>query len=243
MRRCPSCQAPNPERATDCASCGQALPAIPIEPWLRRDDLLSLGDLKRALPPLALWMAFRLSFGRLLTAGAEREELRFLAFHLMNGALLGLCLAWMRREERWMGWAPWLGAGLAGGLLAEALEAWYTYRHLMGTLTLYIWRWFEWPATAALVYQLLQGLRLAGLVAPLLLLGAREEKRFARMAISVLGLLLGVALRMPVRGAFLTWRGLLDPGSWGALAAYAASCGAVLLALGRRPLTKGASHR
>lgn len=185
----------------------------------------------RALLPVLVLLAYRFSAGDLLTAGPERQEARFLAFHLMNGALFGLAVAWLRRPPRWLDQLGWLGAGLAGGALAECLEAWYSYRHLMGTLTVYAWQWFEWPMSTALVYQTLQGLRLLGLALVLLAWLWGSEKRWVPRVISVLLGLGALALRIPVRGAFLRWGALLQLQAWGAVAAYAGSCWLLLLAL------------
>lgn len=219
------------------------MPPPPRQPWLRPDDLWFPRALARAAAPLLLWAAFRLSFGFLLTVGDLRVEERFIAFHLSTGLLAGAGLAWVRGLRAPGDWALWCAAGLAGGILAEALEVWYTYRHLMGTLTLFAWQWFELPATPALIYQMLQGLRAAGLYLPLLLLAWSGENRFSRGLFSLLMVALAVALRVPVRGAYLTWQGLDGAMGWTQLAWYAGSCLALLYGLGQSPLTARAESR
>jgi hypothetical protein len=212
---------------------------VPREPFVRWEDIVSGERLLRAMPPLLLLLAFRIQFGSLLSVGMQRVEWRFLAFHLATGLLIGAGLAWMRGERGPGRWAAWCATGLAGGLLAEALEVWFTYRHLMGTLTFYAWQWFELPPTPALVYQILQGLRAGGLFLPLLLLAWWGEKRFGSMLFMLALVLLAVWLRVPVRGAFLKWGALweLHPLGTVALGYYAASGLALFYALGRRPLT------
>jgi len=236
MRRCPSCQVPNPESAGFCHACGAALPLVQAEPWFRLDDLWDKAALLRGLAAALVLLAYRLSFGGLLTAGPERDESRFLLFHLGTGLVLGLGLAWSRRE-RGLGWLGWALGGLAGGLFCESLEVWYTYRHLMGTLTFYAFQWFGLPTTPPLVYQILQGLRAAGLALPLLILAATREKRFGYTVFALGWALLAVALRVPVRGAFLAWGALGLGEAWIQAAYYLGSALALAYGLGARRLT------
>ncbi len=243
MRRCPHCQAPNPEQAAVCGACAQPLPPPVRESWLRLDDLWRPQALPRLGILLLLLLAFRIQAGPLLTAGAERMEARFLAFHLMQGLLLGLGAAWMRSSRSPLDWGLWVAAGLAGGLLAESLEVWYTYRQLMGMLTLLAWDWFGWQATPPLIYRILQGLRAAGLALPLLALALAQEKRFSRMLFAFALALAAVALRVPLRGAFLTWGGLAHAQGLAQAAWYLGSMAALLYALAPRPLTPGPQNR
>lgn len=237
MRRCPQCQSPNPSQAAFCSACGQPLPPLPREAPLRWDDLWCWPALKRAVPGLLALLAFRAQFGRMLFAGYERLEHRFLLFHLGTGLLLGLGLAWARGARRPGDWTPWVLAGVAGGLLAEGLEVWYTYRHLMGTLTFYAWHWLQLPPSQALVYQFLQGLRAFGLALPFLVLYWGLEKRFSRQLLGLVFLAMAVALRVPVRGFYLDWKGFLSPDALAHWGLYAGSMLALLYGLGLRGLT------
>ena len=236
MRRCPQCQSPNPEASLYCGACGAPLAPIPREPWVRLADLWSPMALQRAWVAALLLCAFRLSFGQLLTVGGERVEARFLTFHLMHGLVLGTGLAWCRGESRAARWILWLGLGLMGGLLAEALEVWYTYRHLMGTLTLYAWSWFQLPATPALIYQILQGLRLVGALLPLLFMYFWVDSRNARQFMALGFALLALVLRVPVRGVYLTWPAVLSGEAWSVLGLYGGSALAIFYGLGPRGL-------
>jgi hypothetical protein len=237
MRRCPACQAANPESAKFCHACGAALPPLAAEPWFRWDDLWSPGALLRALAVTAVLLVYRLQFGYLLTAGAERVEERFLLFHVITGILLGAGLAWARRAKTPVAWAGWILGGLAGGMLTEALEVWYTYRHLMGTLTYYAFDWFGLPSSPALIYQILQGLRAAGLALPLLVLAATREKRFGYSVFAVLWALLAVFSRVQVRGAYLNWLALSTALGWSHAAWYALSILPLAYGFGSRALT------
>lgn len=243
MRRCPACQAPNPENAPACHVCGQLMPALEREPWLRLDDFWQPQILVRILPPLAVLLALRLSLGSLLTAGHDRQEWRFLLFHVLSGLVLGAGLAWVRGLSKPLDWAFWVATGLAGGLLCEALEVWYTYRHLMGTLTFYAWQWFQLPETPALIYRILQGLRALGLALPLLLLAWQGEKRLSRGLFALFCVGLAVAFRVPVRGAFVHWGGLGYALGLQATAFYALSALALFYGLGLKALTPGPKNR
>jgi hypothetical protein len=236
MRRCPVCQAANPSTARFCHACGSALPPVEAEPWFRLDDLWSPEALRRGLLAALLLLAYRLSFGGLLSAGPERQESRFLIFHVGSGLVLALGLAWARRE-RGLNWLAWALGGLAGGLLCEALEVWYSYRHLMGTLTFYAFQWFGLPTTPPLIYQILQGLRAAGLALPLLALASTREKRFGYSVFALLWTVLAVVLRVPVRGFFLAWGALSVPEAWTQVAYYLGSALALAYGLGARRLT------
>jgi hypothetical protein len=209
---------------------------IPREPWVRLSDVWSPLALQRAAVAVLALIAFRLSAGSLLTVGMERVEARFLAFHLMHGLLLGAGLAWCRGERTALRWTLWLVLGLLGGLMAEALEVWYTYRHLMSTLTFYAWQWFELPSTPALIYQILQGLRLVGALFPLVFMYFWVEQRNARQFLALGFLLLALGARVFVRGAYLAWPGLLTSETWPVLALYAVSALAIFYGLGPRTL-------
>lgn len=238
MRRCPHCQAPNPESAPACHACGQLLAPIAAEPWLRWGELWQPRLLLRSLLPLLLLLLFRISFGRLLTVGMERVELRFLTFHLLSGLLLGAGVAWVRGAREPRAWGLWIAAGLAGGLLAEALEVWFTYRQIMGTITFYLWMWFGLPDTPALIYRILQGLRALGLALPLVLVALQGEKRLSRGLFVLLCLAAAVILRMPLRGIFLGWSYLVQGPQWASLAFYLGSMLPLLYACSLRPLTR-----
>lgn len=244
MRRCPHCQSPSPERAAFCSACGRALPPPLRAPGFRREDLWQPLALRRALQALAPLLAFRLSAGSLLTAGPVRVEGRFLAFHLMHGILLAGGVAWVRGLRRPQACLRWLGAGLLGGLLAESLEAWYTYRHLMGRLTLFAWDWFGLGSQSSLIYQVLQGLRILGVGLPLLALALSGEKRVFLYFSAVFLFCAAVALRIPVRGAYLSWAGLAAflGLSWAHLLLYSASALCLLYGLGQRALTPEAQE-
>jgi hypothetical protein len=243
MRRCPACGAPDPESAKFCHACGAPLPAVVTEPWFRLDDLWSPDAALRALAVTAAVLVYRLQFGGLLTAGAEREESRFLLFHLGSGLLLGAGLAWARRAKAAAVWAGWILGGIAGGMLCEALEVWYTYRHLMGTLTFYAFEWFGLPTSPALIYQILQGLRAAGLALPLLVLASTREKRFGYSVFALLWALLAVFGRIQVRGAFLQWSALGTAVGWETVGFYALSIWPLAYGFGSRALTSRPSDR
>lgn len=243
MRRCPACGAANPESAKFCHACAAALPAVAVEPWFRLDDLWSPDAAWRALVVTAFLLAYRLQFGSLLTAGAERQESHFMLFHGLSGLLLGLGLAWARRAKLPAVWAGWILGGIAAGLLCEALEVWYTYRHLMGTLTFYAFEWFGLPTSPALVYQILQGLRAGGLALPLLVLASTREKRFGYSVFALLWTLLAVFGRVQVRGAYLVWPALGSSLGWIHIAWYALSIWPLAYGFGIRALTSQAPDR
>lgn len=235
MRRCPNCQSPNPEAALFCARCGQGLPPAPRIPFWSAQDWWSGGALKAALGPLGVLLAFRLTFGSWLSVGLAREEWHYLAFHTLHGLLFGLALAWVRRERSATEVWRWVVVGLVGGFLAESLEYWYTYRHLMQGYVFTILNWYEGSKAALFPYQSLQALRLVGVLVPLgvLWLWAQRPRLGLQMA-SLLWVLAAVALRSRVLGYPLNWAGLSTALGWQNLALYAFSALAVLYAWGPR---------
>jgi hypothetical protein len=237
MRRCPHCRAANPGPAQFCHQCGGALPYQAPVPFFVAADWFSPATLKAALPPLAGLLVFRLSFGAWLSATPPREELRFVAFHLWHGLLLGLALASTRLERTRGAWLAWTVAGLLGGVLAEGLEIWFTYKHVMQTISFYVADWFGVTGVIWLPYRILQGLRLLGVLGPLVACWAWFRRPTAGAGLAAFSwLLLALGLRAFVKGAFLTW-----PGLWTALGLentllYGVSALCILLALGREKL-------
>jgi hypothetical protein len=136
-----------------------------------------------------------------------------------------------------LGWSAWALGGFAGGLFCESLEVWYTYRHLMGTLTYYAFDWFGLPTTPPLIYQILQGLRALGLALPHLILSASREKRFGYSVFACLWAVLAVACRVPVRGAYLHWPALFNPEGLVQVAWYLGSTLPLAYGFGARRLT------
>ena len=234
MRRCPHCQAPNPDPARFCMACGQAMPAPLREAGFRWDDLGTLRGLGRTALCLLPLLLFQLQFREWLTAGPVREESRFLAFHLGEGLWLGLGLAWARGERPVARWLGWVLAGLVGGLLAEALELWFMYRQVFSGLALWVWAEMGLQDRPPLVYELLQGLRLLGLALPLGAFYLALERRPARWLQAPLWAALGLALGTQVRGAFVAWPALrdLNPVAWAALGLFLASRLALVWAFG-----------
>jgi hypothetical protein len=192
--------------------------------------------LKAALGPLALLLSFRYSFGSWLSVGPTRIEWHFAVYHALHGALFGMALAWARGNLRErLAWR-WVLIGLAGGFLAEGLEYWYVYRHIMGSVAFDVMAWFRFSNPSLFPYQLLQILRLA---APALALWiawlwtARPSLGQQVAALAWLGLAL--FLRAQVMGFALTWGGLGTRIGWQNTAFYASSTLALLYAWGSRP--------
>ena len=238
MRRCPRCQSPNPDHAERCSACSAALPALLRKPWISLGDVYDVQALERVALGLVPLLLFGLSFGRLLTVGSLRQEWRFAVFHLAHGLILAAGLAWAWRERRAKGWALWLAAGLAGGLLTEALESWYTYRGLMGFFSVAAWQWFGFPDDNALIYEILQVLRLLGAAFALLAAYAFRERRAARRVLARFWIALAVALRSQVRGAWVAWGALGGAMAWLQLGLYALSALSLAWGLGPRGLTR-----
>lgn len=236
MRRCPHCQAPNPEAARFCQRCGQALPRIQREAFWAWSDWFEPAALRAALAPLLVLLFFRLSCGAWLSVGAARDESRFLSFHLLHGTLFGAALAWVSGDLARGKARRWILLGLLSGFFAEALEYWYTYQHVMQGIVFQIVDWFGALNTAALIpYRSLQVLRLLGVVGPLSvgwLLWSRPRGG------QVLALLAwggaGLCLRALVLGYPLHWTGVWTPVGLNNLALYAFSALAWLYALGAR---------
>jgi hypothetical protein len=238
MRRCPRCREPNPAAAPFCAACGADLPRV-SRGGVGWEDLWDGPALKRVAAGLLPALLFSLSFGGLLTVGSLRVEGRFALFHLVHGLLLGAALAWAWKEAFPRGWAPWLAAGLAGGLLAEALDAWYSYHGLMGFFSLALWQWLGMREDRALVYEILQTLRMgAPALALWVLYCARTRENATRRALALLWLALGLGLRSRVRGAWVDWRALGCALGIGQTALYAASLLALGWGLAPRGLTR-----
>jgi hypothetical protein len=236
MRRCPSCQSPNPDEARFCMTCGEPMPPPGRQPWATWADLGSWRGLGRTALGLLPLLCFQLSFKGWLTAGPVRVESWFLAFHVGEGLLLGAGLAWAR-DERLLGrWLGWILAGLAGGLLAEALELWFMYRQIFSGLALWVWAEMGLKDRPSLVYELLQGLRLLGLALPLWANGLASERRPARWLQTPLWVALALAIASQLRGAFLSWGQLagLNPLAGEALAIWLASRLALAWAFGPR---------
>jgi hypothetical protein len=206
------------------------------EPWLRADDLWDPAAFRRCAQAGLPVLAFALSAGAWLAGGPARDEGRVLAYHLGHGLLLGLGLAWARRERQALAWAAWLLAGLAGGALSESLDLWFSYRQVFSGLAQWLWQWLGLDYRPALVYELLQTLRLAGAALPLALAYTFGERRPARWLQAPLWLGLAVILRSQVRGAFLTWWALPGLGrpTLAAVALFYASVLALLWGLGPR---------
>ncbi len=229
MRRCPRCASPCPDGAVACAACGAAPLPGPAGAWagLRGPGWGRLGG--ASLPLLVL----QLTAGGLLTVGTARREGRFLLFHGLHGLLLGLSLAWLwseRRASRWVGWAF---AGLAGGLLAERVEALYTYRHWMGGWVLDLWGWAGMAQDPAVPYRVLQVLRLAAPLMALLIMRWRRSRPDAGgWGRAAVGSLAALALRSRVRGAWVAWSTVAAALGWVHAALYEASVVALLWALG-----------
>jgi hypothetical protein len=238
MRRCPHCQAPNPERALFCQRCGLALPPVAKRPFLALSDLWAPPAAKALLLPLLLILCFRFRFGDWLSVGLQREEWHFIAFHTLHGLLLGAALAWARGERGARAWLGWLLAGLLGGLLAEGLEFWFTYRHVMVGAAYDILAWFEGPQAGVLPYQILQGLRLGGALLPLGLYWAWAQKpSLGLQLLAFLALILAVYARAHVLGFALAWPALSSWLGWHNTLLYAFSVALILYVWGRRPET------
>lgn len=240
MRRCPQCQSPNPDSAGFCAACGEGLPKVLWSPQAAFAELWDGPSAVRVALGLLPVLCFRLSFGYLLTVGVQRTEWHFAVYHLCHGLLLAAGLAWAWREASFKGRAGWLLAGLCGGLFAEALEAWYTYHGLMGFFSLTLWQWFGLPEDRALVYEILQMLRLAGPGLFLWLAFAAKPLSALRRASALVWIVLALALRSQVRGAFVVWGALTTALGCRQAALYALS--ALVLAWGLGPregLTRG----
>jgi hypothetical protein len=219
-------------------ACGQVLPGGAPEPCFRRDDLGTWLDLGRTTLALFPLLAFQLSFRDWLTAGPLRVESQFLAFHVCEGLLLGLGLAWARAERLPGRWLGWILAGLVGGLLAEGLELWFMYRQVFSGLALWVWAEMGLRDRPSLVYELLQGLRLLGLALPLWANDLAAERRPARWLQTPLWVGLGLALGTQLRGAFLAWAPLAgaEPMAWSALSVWFGSRLALAWAFGPRGL-------
>ena len=239
MRRCPQCQSPNVDSARYCSACWADLPpAPPPRPWISVADFWDAEALRRVALGQAPLLLFALSFGGLLTVGTLRVEWRFTLFHLLSGLILAAGLAWAWRESP-QGWARWIAAGLFGGLLAEALDAWYSYHGVMGYYSLELWQWFGLADNPALVYEILQILRLA---APGLLLWAvvyvQKPGSTARRILALGWIALALALRSRVRGAWVAWGALTWLEGWLHLGLFALSTLALAWGLGPRDLTR-----
>jgi hypothetical protein len=181
---------------------------------------------------------FALFFGRLLTVGDLRREWRFALFHELHGLILAAGLAWAWRE-RPLGWVRWICAGLFGGLIAEALDAWYSYHGLMGSVSLAIWQWVGMPEDRALVYEILQILRLAAPGLALWALAYAPKPGLAlRRVLALAWMALALALRSQVRGAWVSWGGLASGLGWAELGLYSLSVLALGWGLGPRGLTR-----
>ena len=238
MRRCPHCHGANPSAALFCQHCGQGLPPLKKPPFWILSDWWAPPALKAALLPLLLLACFRLSFGSWLNGGFQRDESKFLSFHLLHGALFGWGLAWARRERSAGEILRWVLTGLLGGLLAEAGEYWYTYQHVMGGLSFKILDWYNVQGAALFPYRFLQALRLAGVAVPLGLGWIWAQKpRLAPQVLALLALVLALYLRAFVVGYALSWAGLasLSPLSWAMLGLYLLSPLLLLYAGGPRP--------
>jgi hypothetical protein len=238
MRRCPQCHSPNVDSARYCAACWADLPPAPRRAaWIGAADLWDAPSFRRVALGQAPLLFFALSFGGLLTVGSLRLEWHFALFHLLNGLFLAAGLAWAWRESP-RGWAAWMAAGLFGGLLAEALDAWYSYHGEMGYLSMELWQWFGLADNPALVYEILQILRLA---APGLLLWAvvyaQKRGSTARRTLALGWIALALLLRSRVRGAWVAWGALASPEGWLHLGLYALSALALAWGLGPRGLT------
>lgn len=244
MRRCPQCHSPNVDSAQHCAACWADLPPVP-RPKARigKADFWDAAALRRVALGQVPLLLFALSFGGLLTVGQLRVEWRFTLFHLLHGLILAAGLAWAWRESP-QGWARWMAAGLCGGLLAEALDAWYTYHGVMGFFSMEVWQWFGLADNPALVYEILQILRLA---APALLLWAvvyvQKAGSNARRTLALGWMALALALRSQVRGAWVAWGALSLLEGWLHLGLYALSILALAWGLGPRDLTRNPEIR
>lgn len=243
MIRCVHCETPNPDSSRTCVGCGRPCGPVPRDPFLRREDLWQPEAFLRALGAAGILLIFRLSFGHLLTVGVQRREWAFLSYHLAHGTLLGLGLAWVRGERRPQAWLAWLAAGWGGGLLSEGLELWYLYRNLMARFSLLLWQYFGLAESPALIYRVLQGLRLGGTLLPLLGLALKDEKRLSRGLFTVLAALGALALRIPVRGFLLDWRQLGHWAAWEQIGLYSASALLLYYGLGQRALTESPPAR
>jgi hypothetical protein len=234
MRRCYYCQAPNPDKALRCDRCERILPPPARRPLGLGAALWDWPAFRRTLLSQAPLLAFALSLGGLLTVGALREEGRFLGYHLLHGLVFAAALAWARRETGAKEWAFWVSAGLLGGLLSEALDVWYTYHGIMGLASLELWQWFGFSEDPALVYKVLQILRLGGLGLTLLAVFEATEASLARRALAPLWLLLSLALRSQVRGSWLAWTALAGGQGWIHLGLFGLSSLALAWGLGPR---------
>jgi hypothetical protein len=240
MRRCPQCQYPNPETALFCQHCGQGLPPVARQPFWRLTDWWWPPALKAALGPLALLLSFRYSFGSWLTVGLLRVEWHFAAFHAMHGALFGFALARARREHQGSLLWRWVLLGLAGGFLAEGLEYWYVYRHVMDSVAFDVMDWFRFSNPTLFPYQLLQVMRFAAPALALWIAWLWTARPSLGQQMAALGwLLLAIYLRAHVMGFALSWRGLGTWIGWQNTAFYAFSALALLYAWGSRPERSG----
>lgn len=236
MRRCPHCQAPNPEASLFCQRCGQPLPRVEHEAFWAWSDWFEPATLRAALVPLFALLVFRVSFGGLLSVGSGRVEARFLTFHLLHGLIFGAGVAWVAGDVERGKTARWALLGLLAGLFTEALEYWYTYQHVMQGVVFKIVDWFGALNTAALVpYRSLQVLRLLGVVGPLSVAWAlwTRPRPGQVLALLVWGAA-GLYLRALVLGYPLNWSGIQTPLSLKNLALYAFSALLWLYALGAR---------
>lgn len=242
MVRCPRCQSPNPDTVAACLRCATPLPHAPRAARPRRSDFWEPRALRRLALAMVPLLLLRLSIGSLLTVGNERIEWHFLLFHVLHGLVLAGGLAWAWREDG-RNVAAWLACGAAGGLLAEAFEVWYTFHGIMGYASLWTWSWFGLAEDHALVYEILQVLRLAG---PALVLGGfylQVEPRGWRRLQAAAWVFLALALRSQVRGAWLAWGPLASAEGLKQLGLYAFSTLFFAWGLGPRGLTDRGENR
>jgi hypothetical protein len=239
MRRCPKCLSPNADSAGLCAACGEGLPRALWSPRAAFTELWDAPSFVRVALAILPVLCFRLSFGGLLTVGLQRVEWRFAVYHLCHGLLLAAGLAWAWRETSFKGRVRWLAAGLCGGLLAEALETWYTYHGLMGFFSLALWQWFGLPEDRALVYEILQMLRLAGPGLFLWLAYAAKPLSAFRRSSALVWIVLALVLRSQVRGAWVVWGALTTAMGCRQAALYALSTLVLVWGLGPRRLDAG----
>src|SRR5665213_3934997 len=238
MRRCPYCHSPSPDQALSCAACGRAL-VLP-RPALGDDASkgMSWRSLRRVSLALLPVLLLRLCFGSWLTVGTQRQEWHFAVYHLVHGLIFGGCLAWAWREKP-NAWVLWLVAGLWGGLITEAFEICYLYHGLLGYFSLLAWKWFGLADDRALIYEILQALRLLGPALSLGLVFFLKPASRARRSLVFLWIPLALLLRSQVRGAWLAWPVL---GSWMSLrqwGLYFVSALFLAWGFGPRDLTTG----
>jgi hypothetical protein len=126
--------------------------------------------------------------------------------------------------------------GLAGGFLAEGLEYWYVYRHIMSSLAFDVMNWFRFSNPALFPYQLLQIMRLAAPALTLWIVWLWTGRPSLGQQIAAFGwLVLALYLRAQVMGHALTWMGLGTWIGWQNTAFYALSAFVLLYAWGPRP--------